>query len=132
MTTYVNKNLFDGELSRFSIKSAVVIGNDVWIGHGAIVLKGVRIADGAIIGAGSVVTRDVPPYAIAVGNPARIIRKRFDDEMIQLICQAAWWNAGPDDLATLKELFFVDLVKERTRAVELLKHAASHRAADIH
>jgi chloramphenicol O-acetyltransferase type B len=56
------------------------IGNDVWIGHGAIMLNGISIGDGAIIGAGSVVTSDIPPYSIAAGNPARILRPRFDAE----------------------------------------------------
>lgn len=64
-------------------KGDVIIGNDVWIGYGVIILSGVGIGDGAVVGAGSVVTKDVEPYCIVAGNPARIIRKRFDDEMIR-------------------------------------------------
>lgn len=63
-------------------KGGISIGNDVWIGHGALILSGVDIGDGAIIGAGTVVVRDVSPYAIEAGNPAREIRKRFDEETI--------------------------------------------------
>lgn len=70
----------------------VIIGHDVWIGHGAIVLPGRRIGHGAVIGAGSVVTKDVPAYAIAVGNPARVIRQRFADGVAARMQQLAWWN----------------------------------------
>jgi phosphonate metabolism protein (transferase hexapeptide repeat family) len=70
----------------------VVLGNDVWIGHGAIVLPGVRIGDGAAIGAGAVVTRDVPPFAIMVGTPARLLRYRFAPEIVQALQRIAWWN----------------------------------------
>ena len=70
----------------------VVIGHDVWIGHGAIVLPGRRIGHGAVIGAGAVVTKDVPAYAIAVGNPARILRKRFADDIAARMQALAWWH----------------------------------------
>lgn len=70
----------------------VRIGHDVWIGHGAIVLSGRNIGTGAVIGAGAIVTRDVPDYAVAVGNPARIIRMRFDGETISRLQALAWWN----------------------------------------
>lgn len=62
----------------------IIIGNDVWIGTGAIILKGVKIGDGAIVGAGSVVTRDVLPYTIVAGNPAKVIKNRFTDEQLKL------------------------------------------------
>lgn len=70
----------------------VVIGNDVWIGAGTIILSGVTIGDGAIIGAGSVVRRDVPPYAVAAGNPARVARLRLPEEQIQALLRIAWWD----------------------------------------
>lgn len=73
-------------------KGDVCIGNDVWIGMEAIILSGVTIGDGAVIAARSVVTKDVPPYAIAGGNPARIIRLRFSDEIIRELMEIAWWN----------------------------------------
>ncbi len=73
-------------------KGDVVIGNDVWIGRGARVLSGVTVGDGAVIAGYSVVTRDVRPYAIVAGNPAREIRRRFGDEQVQALLAIAWWN----------------------------------------
>ena len=70
----------------------VHIGHDVWIGHGAIVLPGRTIATGAVIGAGAVVTRDVAPYAIVAGNPARTIRARFPDAVAERLARLAWWD----------------------------------------
>lgn len=70
----------------------VTIGHDVWIGHGAVVLAGRRIGTGAVVGAGSVVTKDVPDYAIAVGNPARVIRQRFPDDVAAGLLALAWWD----------------------------------------
>lgn len=77
-------------------KGKVVIGNDVWIGLNALILSGVSIGDGAVIGANAVVTKDVPPYAIVAGNPARIVKYRFDEERIQKLLEIAWWN-WPDE-----------------------------------
>ena len=70
----------------------VSIGHDVWIGHGAIVLPGRNIGDGAVIGAGAVVTKDVPAYAIAVGNPARVLRPRFAPKIAARLEALAWWD----------------------------------------
>lgn len=69
-----------------------IIGHDVWIGADVIVMGGVRIGNGAVIGAGAVVAKDIPPYAIAVGNPARVIKYRFPAEIIQKFQQLKWWN----------------------------------------
>jgi virginiamycin A acetyltransferase len=69
-----------------------IIGNDVWIGYEAVVMPGVRIGDGAIVAARSVVTRDVPPYGLVAGNPARIVRTRFDDTDVNRLLRAAWWD----------------------------------------
>lgn len=69
-----------------------VVGNDVWIGRAATIMPGVRIADGAVIGAHSVVTRDVGPYEIVAGNPARHIRTRFDAEDVERMLRARWWD----------------------------------------
>jgi acetyltransferase-like isoleucine patch superfamily enzyme len=73
-------------------ESDVIIGNDVWIGFNVTILPGVKINDGAVVGACSVVTKDVPPYAIVAGSPARLIRKRFDQETIDGLLRIKWWN----------------------------------------
>ncbi|MDM7998661.1 MAG: CatB-related O-acetyltransferase [Dehalococcoidia bacterium] len=77
----------------------VVIGNDVWIGNNATILGGVRIGDGAVVGTNSVVASDVEPYAIVAGNPARVIRKRFDDETIRKLLEIRWWDWPHDKIA---------------------------------
>lgn len=73
-------------------KGDIVIGNDVWIGYEAAIMAGVTIGDGAIIGSRAVVTKDVPPYTIVGGVPAKPIRKRFSDETISLLLELKWWN----------------------------------------
>lgn len=73
-------------------KGDTVIGNDVWIGYDALIMAGVKVGDGAIIGACAVVTRDVQPYEIVGGNPARQIRKRFDEKTIERLLKIQWWN----------------------------------------
>ncbi|MBE8949479.1 MAG: CatB-related O-acetyltransferase [Quinella sp. 3Q1] len=70
----------------------IIIGHDVWIGHGVMILGGVKIGNGAIIGAGAVVAKDIPPYAIAVGNPVRVIKYRFDEQTIKKLLAVKWWN----------------------------------------
>lgn len=70
----------------------VTIGNDVWIGHGAVVLPGRSIGHGSVIGANAVVTKDVPPYTIVAGNPARVIRPRFDADIAARLIALAWWD----------------------------------------
>ena len=87
--------------SDLPLKGDTVIGNDVWIGQNAVILPGVHIGDGAIIGASSVVGGDVPPYAIAVGNPARVIRRRFDDELIDLLLRFRWWDRDIEEINKL-------------------------------
>lgn len=79
-------------------KGNVVIGNDVWVGYGAIILSGVKIGDGAVIGAEAVVAKDVRPYAIVAGNPAREIKRRFDDETIDQLLEKKWWDWPVDKI----------------------------------
>lgn len=78
--------------SAWDNKGDIIIGNDVWIGFEAIVMAGVRIGDGAIVAARAVVTHDVPPYTIVGGVPAKVIRKRFDDKVIQKLVTLKWWE----------------------------------------
>ena len=79
-------------------KGDIVIGNDVWIGYEAVIMAGVHIGDGAIIAARAVVTKDVPPYTIVGGTPAKEIRKRFDAEVIQQLLILKWWNWSTDKI----------------------------------
>jgi virginiamycin A acetyltransferase len=82
-------------------KGDTVIGNDVWIGQNAVILPGVHIGDGAIVGANSVVGSNVAPYSIVAGNPARLLRKRFDDELIGLMLRFKWWDKSIEEINCL-------------------------------
>lgn len=102
------------------LKGDTVIGNDVWIGQNSVILPGVHIGDGAIIGANSVVGRDVEPYTKVVGNPARAIQKRFDDELIELLLRFKWWDRSVDEINRLIPILTCsDLEKVKT---EIKKH----------
>ena len=85
----LQRNLAQLEFDAFR---KTIIGNDIWIGSCCLIKSGVTIGDGAIIGMGSVVTKDVEPYSIVAGNPARMLRKRFDDETIQSLLELKWWE----------------------------------------
>lgn len=85
-------------LSDLPLKGDTVIGNDVWIGQNSVILPGVHIGDGAIIGANSVVGSDVEPYTIMVGNPAKVLRKRFDDKLIDLLLKFKWWEKSIEEI----------------------------------
>ena len=80
-------------------KGDIIIGNDVWIGYEAVILAGVSIGDGAIIGARAVVTKDVPPYTIVGGVPAKSIKKRFSDETISSLLSIQWWNWSKEKIS---------------------------------
>lgn len=82
------------------------IGNDVYIGTNVFVLDGVHIFDGAVIGAGAVVTKDIPPYAIAVGVPAKVIKYRFDEKTIETLLEKQWWNRPEEDLQKVERNFW--------------------------
>lgn len=92
--SYVNKS-----------KGNVIIGNDVWIGFGATVLSGVTIGDGAVIGARSLVTKNVPPYTVVGGVPAKVICKRFNDEIIDQLLKTKWWNWSDETIQKNIDLF---------------------------
>ena len=83
---------------RFSVRKHTSIGNDVWIGTKVLIKSGVSIGNGAIVGMGSVVVKDIPEYEIWAGNPARFIRKRFDDDTIDKLSRLEWWNMDSEKL----------------------------------
>ena len=89
----------------FEILPKTTIGPDVWIGHGVIIKAGVSIGVGVVIGAGSVVTKDIPPYSIAVGNPCKVIKTRFSQEVINRLISSGWWEREDSELSSLSSLF---------------------------
>ncbi len=112
--------------SDMPLKGDTVIGNDVWIGQNAVILPGVHIGDGAIIGANSVVGSDIPPYTIVVGNPARETRKRFDDELIQLLLTFKWWDKSIEEINQMIPILTSgDLEKVKTEISERLNSSST-------
>jgi len=94
-----------------------VIGNDVWIGMGALILPGVTVGDGAVIGAGAVVGRDVEPYTVVGGNPARPLRRRFDEETVRALLEIRWWDWPVERIeASVSAIAGADLVALRSAA----------------
>lgn len=105
----------DGEFRARRQEQRVVIGNDVWIGHGAVITPGVQIGHGAVIGANAVVTKDVPPYHVVGGVPAHFIRKRFENAVIERLLELEWWNwpveklyEAVPDIQTLEIVAFLE------------------------
>lgn len=111
ITSYFIKYRVFGEKFGADIvsKGAIYIGNDVWIGTQSTILTGVTIGDGAIIAANSVVSKDVPPYAIVGGTPAKVLRYRFDDDIIAKLVELKWWNWNIEKIELNKELFYGNL-----------------------
>jgi virginiamycin A acetyltransferase len=109
-------------LDKLPLKGDTVIGNDVWIGQNSTVLPGVKIGDGAIIGMESVVGSDVEPYTIVAGNPARMIRRRFDEELTGLMLRLKWWNLPVEEIMTLIPLLHDnDTENVKKKLKEILK-----------
>lgn len=100
-SSWVKKNLYFNEFERCTI------GNDVWIGANAIVMGGVTIGDGAVVAAGAVVTKDVPPYAIVGGVPAKFIKYRFDEPLLKAIQSSNWWDKDDLEIRSKIESFHV-------------------------
>ncbi len=120
--------IFDGfeqdvpPLCEMPVKGDTVVGNDVWIGQNSTIMPGVRVGDGAIIGANSVVASDVEPYTIVVGNPAKPIRKRFDDHLIELMLKFKWWDKSAEEINKLIPILSnSDLDFVKTEILKLLK-----------
>jgi acetyltransferase-like isoleucine patch superfamily enzyme len=99
----------------------VTIGSDVWIGSGTMILSGVTVGHGAVVAARAVVTRDVPPYAVVGGNPAKVIRYRFDEARIAALLETAWWELPEADVAGLIPLLQSGEVEELVAAVRAKK-----------
>jgi acetyltransferase-like isoleucine patch superfamily enzyme len=99
----------------------VIIGHDVWFGSGAFILSGVTIGHGAVVAARAVVTKDVPPYAIVGGNPASVLRFRFDEATVAGLLDVAWWDLPPPEVARLISLLQSDRIDELIRAVRAVR-----------
>ena len=104
------------------IKGNTVIGNDVWIGQNAVILPGVHVGDGAIIGANSIIGSDVSPYTIVAGNPAKVLRKRFDEDFIQILLAWKWWDKSIEEIqALIPTLTNSDLEQVKSEIEALLR-----------
>lgn len=110
-------------LSQLPFKGDTVVGNDVWIGRESVIMPGVEIGSGAIIAACSVVAKDVDPYTVVGGNPARPIKKRFDEELISLLLALRWWDFTPEKLTNFLPVLCDDnLEVVRGKLKQMLKH----------
>lgn len=100
---HINQQSFDVDPASGHPKTNgdVIIGNDVWIGHSSTIMSGVTIGDGAVIAANSHVVQDVAPYTIVGGNPSKVIKKRFDEEIINLLLELKWWELDDADIKNL-------------------------------
>jgi virginiamycin A acetyltransferase len=102
-------------MDAFPRKGDTIVGNDVWIGYDSMIMPGVTIGDGAIVATRSVVVSDVPAYAIAGGNPAKMLRRRFSDETIAALLEIAWWNWDAAKISrNLERIMAADLEALRT------------------
>lgn len=99
-------------------KGPIMIEEDVWVGSNAIILPGLTIGRGSVIGAGSVVTKDIPKYSIVYGNPAKVQSKRFDDSMIEYLERLKWWEWSLDNILKNKNLFSINLNKSDINKLE--------------
>ncbi len=107
-------------LAQLPCKGDTVVGNDVWIGQNVTILPGVHIGDGAIIGANSVVAADIPAYTVAVGNPAQVVKNRFDEELTALLLKLEWWNKSAAEINALIPLLTSSDLENVTREIKSL------------
>ena len=109
-SSFINYMIFNEEYTKDIVtKGPVILEEDVWIGSNTVILPGVNIGRGSVIGAGSVVTANIPRYSIAVGNPARVIAKRFDDNKIEFLEELKWWEWSIEELEINKHIFLLNL-----------------------
>lgn len=105
-STHKQNGITLSKADKIEERKQITIGNDVFIGANVTILDGVTIGDGAVIGAGAIVSKDIPPYAIAVGSPIRILRYRFSEEQIAALLRIQWWNWDEDKLRDVESMFF--------------------------
>lgn len=122
ITTYPFGHIFQDRLNNFNgdghptTKGDIVVGNDVWVCTGVKLMSGIKIGDGAVIAAHSVVTKDVPPYTIVAGNPATIRKKRFSDEDIEFLLELKWWDMNIEEINEISPLLCsskLDVLKDK-------------------
>ena len=118
-TYYIFKNIFnDKSENENTSKGPIIIGSDVWIGMQSSILSGVQIGNGAIIAANSVVNTDIPDFAIAAGSPAKVLKYRFNDEIIQLLNDIKWWNWPIERIKSNRSIFKGKLTIEKIKSIE--------------
>jgi virginiamycin A acetyltransferase len=109
-SSFIHHLLLKGNyLNDIQTKGSVIIGEDVWIGSNAVILPGVTIGRGSIVGAGSIVTKDIPKYSVVFGSPAKIVSKRFEDNIIDKLEDLRWWEWDNDKIVHYKNIFNIDL-----------------------
>lgn len=119
---YGKNNIFRKSIANLEIQEykRTIIGNDVWIGERVLIMDGVKIGTGAVIGAGTIVTHDVPPYAIVVGNPGKVIKCRFESHIINQLLESEWWELDEESLRKIGKktnnvTLFLQAIKEIKR-----------------
>ena len=111
-SSFINNKIFKDKVdNEVKTKGPVIIEEDVWIGSNSVITAGVKIGRGSVIGAGSIVTRDIPRYSIAYGSPAVVVSKRFNNETIKFLEDLQWWNWGIEKILKNKSLFSINVLK---------------------
>ena len=121
--------LNDGKARYDRFSNPCIVGNDVWIGCNAVIMRDVTIGDGAVIAAGAVVTKNVEPYTVVAGVPAREIKKRCSKELAARLCKSEWWNLSPQIIQENVDLFNAEICEETVKKIENL--VAEHRNCRI-
>lgn len=117
-TYYIKHHIFNEERKESAVsKGDVLIGNDVWIGTQSIILSGVTVGDGAVIAANSVVTKNIPPYAIVGGTPAKVLRYRFSEDIIKELIKVKWWDWDVKKIKRNRHLFYGKLTIEKLKNI---------------